>query len=152
MPNAQGRSTKDKTAVFGLVERNGRVTAMKVKRTDKITLQSIINQNVSLNANLMTDEWKAYKGLSNTYNHSIVKHGEGEYVKGKAHTNTIEGFWSLLKRGIIGIYHNVSAKHLDAYVDEFEYRYNTKHISCVERFNNMLSLSNSRLTYNQLIG
>ncbi|MFV0237003.1 MAG: IS1595 family transposase [Flavobacteriales bacterium] len=152
VPNAQGRSTKDKTAVFGLVERNGRVTAMKVKRTDKNTLQSIINKNVSLNANLMTDEWKAYKGLSKNYSHLVVKHGEGQYVNGKAHTNTIEGFWSLLKRGIIGIYHNVSAKHLNAYVDEFEYRYNTKHISCVERFNNMLSLSNSRLTYNQLIG
>lgn len=56
-----------------------------------------------------------------------------------------------LRRGIIGIYHNVSEKHLDVYVDEFEYRYNTKDISCAERFDNMLSLSNSRLTYNQLI-
>lgn len=149
--NAQGRSTKDKTPVFGLVERNGRLTAMRVRNTTKATVMPIITKNVSLDAKIMTDEWKAYSGLSSLYAHEIVKHGQGEYVVGKCHTNTIEGFWSLLKRGIIGIYHNVSSKHLDAYVDEFEYRYNTKNITCVERFDNMLSLCNSRITYKNLI-
>lgn len=150
VPHSQGRSAKDKTPVVGMVERNGRVVAMRVRNTTKATLMPIISRNVSKDATIMTDEWKAYNGLSSIYDHEFVKHGKGEYVVGKCHTNTIEGFWSLLKRGIIGIYHNVSSKHLDAYVDEFEYRYNTKNITCVERFDNMLSLCNSRLTYNQL--
>jgi transposase-like protein len=120
--NSQGRSTKSKTAVFGLVERNGRVVAMKVNNTSGHTLKPLINAHVTPDTNLMSDEWKAYTGLSKMYNHKFVKHGDGEYVNGDIHTNTIEGFWSLLKRGIIGIYHNVSSKHLDKYLDEFEYR------------------------------
>lgn len=151
VPFSQGRSGKDKTPVFGLVERNGRVVAMRVRDTKKKTLMPLIHENVSKDAVIMTDEFKSYKGLGKMFAHEVVKHGSGQYVVGNAHTNTIEGFWSLLKRGIIGIYHNVSEKHLDAYVDEFEYRYNTKDITDVERFGNMLSLSNSRLTYNQLI-
>lgn len=148
--NAQGRSTKDKTPVFGLVERNGRVMAMKVKNTTKKTIEPLITQNVSKNANVMTDEWKAYTGLSKMFNHQFVKHGQGEYVVGDCHTNTIEGFWSLLKRGIIGQYHWISAKHLDKYLDEFEFRYNTKDISCADRFGKMIANSTSRLTYNDL--
>jgi len=151
VPFSQGRSAKDKTPVFGLVERNGRIIAMRVRNTSKSTIMPIISKNVSKDARIMTDEWRAYRGLSSIYDHEVVKHGKGEYVIGDCHTNTIEGFWSLLKRGIIGIYHNVSEKHLDAYIDEFEYRYNTKHLACSDRFSNMLTLSNSRLTYNQLI-
>jgi transposase-like protein len=149
--NAQGRSTDDKTPVFGLLERNGRVVAMKVSRTTKKELQPIIDDVVSKGSNVMTDEWSAYKGLSTNYNHSVVRHGDGVYVIGDAHTNSIEGFWSLLKRGIIGIYHQISAKHLDLYIDEFEYRYNTRDMHCSDRFANMLTLSNSRLTYENLI-
>lgn len=124
---------------------------MRVRKTDKATLMPIIHRTVSKDAKLMTDEWGAYKGLSSIYEHETVNHGNGNYVIGECHTNTIEGFWSLFKRGIIGIYHNVSEKHLDAYVDEFEYRYNTKNITCVERFDKMLSLSNSRISYKTLI-
>jgi transposase-like protein len=98
----------------------------------------------------MTDEWKAYTGLSKMFNHQFVKHGQGEYVVGDCHTNTIEGFWSLLKRGIIGQYHWISAKHLDKYLDEFEFRYNTKDISCADRFSKMIANSSSRLTYRNL--
>jgi len=151
VPFSQGRSTNDKTPVLGIVERKGRVIAMRVGNTSKDSIMPIISKNVSKDTKIMTDEWKAYRNLSSDYDHEIVKHGKGQYVVGNCHTNTIEGFWSLLKRGIIGIYHNVSEKHLDAYVDEFEYRYNTKHLQCSDRFSNMLSMSNSRLTYNQLI-
>ena len=84
------------------------------------------------------------------FNHAIVKHGEGIYVVGGAHTNTIEGFWSLLKRGIVGIYHQVSVKHLDKYIDEFEFRYNSRTLTEGERFASMLSLTEKRLTYNEL--
>ena len=76
---------------------------------------------------MMTDEWGAYKGLDGKkYQHSKVNHGSGQYVVGVAHTNTIESFWSLLKRGIIGQYHHVTARYLDAYVDEFCFRYNRR--------------------------
>lgn len=83
--------------------------------------------------------------------HIKVNHSLGEYRNGVAYTNTIEGFWSLLKRGIIGIYHFVSRKHLERYLDEFSQRYNTRNISEVERFDNFLSQCNGRLKYNQLI-
>lgn len=149
---AQGRSTKDKTPVFGLVERNGRVVAMKVKATTKQDIQPIIAQYVAKGANVMTDEWMAYKGLDKRFNHAIVKHGEGIYVVGDAHTNTIEGFWSLLKRGIVGIYHQVSVQHLDRYIDEFEYRYNNRDLAPCEMFDSVLSLAHTkRITYNALI-
>jgi transposase-like protein len=148
--SGQGRSRRDKTPVFGLVERNGRLVAMRVRNTKKATLMPIIDRNVTKDARIMSDHYNAYHSLSSVYEHEMVKHSSGEYVVGECHTNTIEGFWSLLKRGIIGIYHNVSEKHLDAYVDEFEYRYNTKNLECADRFSNMLTLVNSRLTYNQL--
>jgi hypothetical protein len=76
---------------------------------------------------------------------------KGEYVNGAFHTNGIENFWSLFKRGIIGIYHQVSDKHLDKYIDEFEFRFNIRLQGEAERFDNMLSLCNQRLTYNELI-
>lgn len=126
VPNTQGRSTKDKTPVFDLVERNCRVIAMKVPDTTKETLQPIINAHIEKGAKVNTDEWTAYSGLDKRFTHAVVKHGEGIYVVEDSHTNTIEGFWRLLKRGVIGIYHQISTKHLDKYIDEFEFRYNTK--------------------------
>lgn len=82
----------------------------------------------------------------------FVKHGDGQYVQGNCHTNTIEGFFSLLKRGIVGIYHFVSAKHLDNYLNEFTFRYNSKDFSEENRFNLLLSATaDKRLTYQNLI-
>ncbi len=124
---------------------------MKVSNTQKETLQPLIEQYVSEGSTVMTDEWMAYKGLQKKFKHGVVNHGAGIYVIDINHTNTIEGFWSLLKRGIVGIYHQVSPKHLDRYIDEFEYRYNTRKETEFSRFNNMLSLSNKRLTYKNLI-
>lgn len=149
--NSQGRSTKDKAPVFGLVERNGRLVAMKVSDTQKKTIQPIIDQHVEKGSQIMTDEYRAYKGLNSRFDHSIVKHSEGVYVLGEAHANTIEGFWSLLKRGVVGIYHQISVKHLDRYIDEFEFRYNSRTQTETERFENTLSLCGKRLTYNSLI-
>jgi transposase-like protein len=149
--NSQGRSTKDKIPVFGLVERNGEVRAMKVLSVSAKELQEKIAENVCNNVTIVSDEWLAYKGLDKTYNHLRVNHGQGIYVLGDAHTNTIEGFWSLLKRGYIGIYHYMSSKHLDKYVKEFEFRYNNRRETPVYKFDKMLSLCNQRLTYQQLI-
>ena len=89
--------------------------------------------------------------MERIYDHAIVKHNQGEFVKGDAHTNTIEGFWSLLKRGIVGIYHFVSKKHLQVYVDEFVFRYNTRKFGEAVRFNHLLSGMCIRTTYRGLI-
>ena len=122
----QGRNTQDKDAVFGLLERGGKVRAQKVNKVDGKTLKTIINRNVKKGSTLSTDEWRSYRGLSGKFEHLVVKHGEGMYVNGLAHTNSIEGFWSLLKRGVVGQFHNVSTKHLNKYINEFCYRYNNR--------------------------
>ncbi len=149
--HTQGRNTKSKTPVFGMIERDGIVMAEKVDNVTSKTLGSILAQNVVKGSTIMTDEWKAYTKLPLDYNHHIVKHGLGEYVNGNCHTNTMENFWSLLKRGIVGIYHWTSTKHLDKYLDEFEFRYNYKEAGESERFNIFLHEINGRLKYNQLI-
>ena len=148
----QGRSTKTKAPVFGMKERNGRVVAMVVTSTNSRTLQPIIRQYVKIGANLMTDEFRAYTGSNLLYNHQIVKHGEGQYVNGNAHTNGMENFWSHFKRGIFGIYHHVSVKHLQPYVDEYGFRYNFRKMGEGERVDHMLCNVNGRLTYKDLIG
>lgn len=142
----------NKSFVFGMVERHGKVVAQVVKRTDGLTLKPIIKDMVSKEAFIFTDKHGAYYGLNKSFKgHYTVDHDAKEYARGNVHTNTIEGFWSLLKRGIVGIYHQVSVKHLDMYVDEFEFRYNTKDMAESSRFDSMLSLSNKRLTYAKFI-
>lgn len=150
--NSQGRSTKDKTPVVGFVERNGKLNANVVKNTNCETLTNETIRSVKESATIYTDEWLGYNALNRIYDHHYVKHNQGEYVKGSVHTNTIEGFWSLLKRGIIGIYHFASKKHLQKYVDEFVFRYNTRNMEFEAiRFNSMLKNLENRLTYKMLI-
>ena len=149
--NSQGRSSKDKTPVVGMVEREGKLNAKAVENVKHETLSREIINNVKESAKLYTDEWLGYKGLERIYDHSIVKHNQSQYVVGRIHTNTIEGFWSLLKRGIVGIYHFTSKKHLQKYVDEFVFRYNTRNITTESRFNLLLSNLENRLTYKTLI-
>jgi len=150
--NAQGRSMKDKTAVVGMIERGGKLNARKVDDVGVRTLTKEIMQNVKETANISTDEWVGYNALAKMYSHSIVKHSQNEFVNGDTHTNTIEGFWSLLKRGIIGIYHFVSKKHLQNYVDEFVFRYNTRKHCEAGRINALLSNMTVWTTYEGLIG
>ncbi len=116
-----------------------------------MTLQTIIKGNVEKGSVIMTDEWLSYKGLARFYTHKRISHLKKEYVKGGIHTQTIEGYWSLLKRGIIRIYHSVSPKHLARYCDEFSYRYNSRHINDSQRFASALSQVDCRLTYKNLI-
>lgn len=122
----QGRNTKDKTPVFGMVQRDGKVIAQKVTNVKSRTLKTIINRHIEKGTAVMTDEWVSYKGLDKMFKHGVVHHGAGEYVQGDVHTNTIEGFWALLKRGIVGQYHKISRKHLNAYVNEFCFRHNNR--------------------------
>lgn len=149
--HSQGRSFKDKTPVLGMLQRGGKVVCRVVKSTSKKHLTAPILRTVKRTAKLFTDEWCGYDTVGKIYERKIVDHGKGQYVCGDAYTNTIEGFWSGLKRGIIGIYHKVSRKHLCRYVNEFVFRYNTKKISGVERFNLLLCNINYRTTYQDLI-
>lgn len=148
---SQGRSAKDKTPVIGMIERLGKLNAYMISDVQSGTLTTEIIKNVKETASLYTDEWLGYKGISKIYDHSIVKHNQGQYVHGRIHTNTIEGFWSLLKRGIVGIYHFTSKKHLQNYVDEFVFRYNTRNYNETDRFNFLLKNVNVRTTYRELI-
>ena len=146
-----GRGTGGKVAVFGVFDRTGDLVAMKVENESGIIVKPIIRDVVGEDAIIVTDAHGGYKDLNFEMNHVVVNHQEGEYVKGEFHTNGIEGFWSQLKRGIYGIYHHVSPDHLDAYVDEFEYKWNTRKQSEVERFQNIIALGgHKRLTYKQL--
>lgn len=132
--NTQGRSTKTKTPVFALVERGGNVRAMKVSTVSGKTVKDIIRKNVSKQATIMTDQFPVYNGLDKEYaRHEVVDHGIGEYVNGNAHTNTLEGWFALLKRGVTGTFHHVSEEHLDRYIDEFAFRYNRRDITDGER-------------------
>jgi transposase-like protein len=147
----QGRSTETKNVMFGILERKGKVEATKVNDVKRKTLQTIINDRVEKKSIIFTDEWTGYKGLSKNFYHGSVNHNEGIYVEGLIHTNTIEGFWSLFKRGIFGIYHSISEKHTDRYLVEFTQRYNTRNKTEVDRFNVFLKNCEGRLKYEELI-
>ena len=149
----QGRSCKTKTPVFGMVERKGKLVAKVVKSTAAAHLTPEMIKHIKEGATLYTDEWIGYKDMGVLYNHLFVNHGEKEYVKNDIYTNTVEGFWSLLKRGIVGIYHFVSKKHLQKYVDEFVFRYNTRNFASeTARFDYLLvNVSNKYLPYKTLI-
>lgn len=122
----QGRGGNDKQAVFGMLERNGKIRAGVVKDVKKRTLQSIIMENVKKGSTIMTDEWVSYQGLNKKYAHKVINHGIAQYVDGDVYTNTIENFWSLFKRGFIGQYHQLSKRYLNRYLDEFCYRHNNR--------------------------
>lgn len=155
--HSQGRSTLTKTPMFGILERNSeekgnsKVHVEKVLDVKRETLQTIIGNKVRGNATVCTDEWLGYRGLDDRFKHYVVNHSQGLYVDGIAHTNSIENFWSILKRGIYGVYHSVSEKHLDRYLAEFSGRFNTRNDRDADRFDSVLANSAGRLTYKQLI-
>ena len=123
-----GRGTAGKTAVVGMKDRDtNRVRAEVVATTDTATLEGFVAHNARTGATVYTDEAAAYRGLSTLrYRHKSVQHSAGEYVKGTAHTNGMESFWSVLKRGYVGVYHKMSPKHLGRYVAEFRGRHNLR--------------------------
>ena len=147
----QGRSTKTKTPVFGMIERGGKLVAKKVKNTQGNTLSPIIRQIVKPGSRIFTDEFIGYKSLYDSeYTHAIVHHNAKEFVVGDAYTNSIEGFWGQLKRSIFGIYHFVSAKYLQRYVDEAVFRYNTREDKESVRFMEMLRRSLNVVRYDKV--
>jgi transposase-like protein len=123
----RGRGSENKTPIIGMAERKGLIKAKVVTNNRCSTVMPIIKEHIKIGSNVMTDEFTTYQVLTkNGYNHQTVNHNLGQYANGLAHTNTIEGFWSQLKRSIDGTYHCVSAKYLQGYVNEFCYRYNQR--------------------------
>ena len=147
--NANG--TVGKTAVVGMKDREtNQVQATVTARTNQEALQGFVNARTTPGAKVYTDEHGGYIGLEN---HEAVKHSAGEYVNGMAHTNGIESFWALLKRGYIGTYHNMSVKHLNRYVNEFAGRHNQRPLDTVVQMECMArGLMNKRLRYQDLVG
>ncbi len=122
-----GTGGTGKAIVVGAVRRKGNVIARVIDNTSTETLDAFVRETVSTKVSLIsTDEWKAYRKLGLDFPHGIVRHSKDEYVNGAIHTNTIEGFWSIVKRGIVGTFHKVSRKYLPLYVNEFEFRYNNR--------------------------
>jgi transposase-like protein len=114
-----------KQAVVGLLEREGRIKLQVVEKAHGKTIKPLIEQTVSKAASLVTDGFGGYAGLDKTYKeHQVLNKEKEEYVRGEFHTNTLEGFWTLLKRGIYGQYHKVSIRHLQSYLNEFTFKYN----------------------------
>ncbi len=124
----RGRGAEGKTVVFGMLERGGDVMTKIVPDAKRKTLEPMITKNIEKGATISTDENHSYDHLSKAgYDHGSVNHSAEEWVKGPHHTNSIEGYWSLIKRSIRGTHVHVSPKHLAKYLGEFEFRYNLRH-------------------------
>ena len=128
------------------------MNAEVVQTADAKTLQGFVQDSTEPGATVYTDGSSVYKGLTNM-NHEAVQHGIGEYVKGMAHTNGIESFWSMLKRGFYGTYHKMSVKHLQRYVNEFAGRHNVRDLDTIQQMAALAhGMGGKRLTYRQLVG
>jgi transposase-like protein len=126
-PGKVGRGAKNKSIIFGIVNRNGRLICKKITNVKANTLIPLIEENVTPEAIIYTDEFPSYKKLSELgYTHEFIHHLNKIYVINDVHINSIEGFWSLFKRGINGVYHSVSKKHLQKYINEYVFRYNNR--------------------------
>jgi len=122
-----GRGAENKTIVFGIIERKGKLVAKKITDIKSSTLIPLIKESAVPNAIIYTDEYPSYNKLDqHGFIHEIVNHAEKVYVINDCHVNNLEGFWSLLKRGINGVYHSVSKQHLQDYINEYVFRYNNK--------------------------
>jgi len=150
-----GRGTVGKTPVLGMRERGGRTVAMPIDGTDAQTIQHAILQNVDLGSTIHTDEAGAYAGVRGlSFEHDTVNHSQGEYVRDDVTTNSIESVFAVLKRGIYGVYHHTSEKHLGRYVDEFAFRLNEGNVKnhTLTRLDSFLDgVAGKRLTYKALI-
>lgn len=139
-----------KTPIIALVERGGRVRAFPLDRVTSGNVQKHLREIVAKGARVVTDELNVYDATGMTYKHDTIKHNDGKYVRGDVHTNTVEGFFGLLKRGIIGSFHHVSKGHLARYIDEFAFRYNNRTISDGVRAGLLIAQTEGkRLTYKE---
>ena len=147
----KGRGSVGKTTVIGVKERNSNtIEAMSVKSADGPTAKKFIGTRVDKDAQVYTDESKAYAGIP--FDHETVNHSAGEYVRDMAHTNGIESFWSMLKRGYHGTYHHMSQKHVDRYVREFSGRHNIRSSDTLNQMASVVrGMDKKTLRYSDLI-
>ena len=147
-----GPGPVSKTAVVGAKDRKtNKVRAKVVKETDAKTLKRFVADNTAKGATVYTDDAAAYKGMP--FDHASVRHSVGEFVNGMAHTNGIESFWSMLKRAHKGVYHKMSAKHLQRYVDEFSGRHGIRERDTLDQMNAVVAgMVGKRLMYKELVG
>lgn len=144
---AKPYTKKDKTVVFGMLERGGRARTMVVPENTRRQLEPIMLDNIDLaKSRLMTDKANAYKVIKTHLPHKAVDHSL-TYVDGDVHTQSMEGYWSLLKRGLYGTFHHVDAGYLDNYLNEFEFRYNSRKRTDQERFGSLIRQTRGRLTW-----
>ena len=145
------RGWKHQMKVFSLVERDGKVRSFQVPAVNARTLKPILLANLHSFTHLVTDEGGHYQSAkleAHFLSHNTVNHSAGEYARGIVHTNTIEGYFSLLKRGLVGTFHHVGEQHLQRYVTEFDFRYNHRKVSDAERADSALKqIAGKRLTY-----
>lgn len=145
------RERSEKGAVIGIRERGGNTFAKVVKSTGGRELRSVIQENVTAGSRVLTDDFGSYTALPKEgFAHDTVKHIAGEYVRGDVHTNSIESVWAVMKRGVHGVYHQVSKKHLDRYVDEFTFRLNAGKVQrhVMDRLGSLVdAAAGRRITY-----
>src|SRR5438552_10115810 len=147
-----GTGGKDKTAVMGIMERGGKVRTVVIANRKKKALQAEVKKHVEAGSALYTDALLSYEGLAGDCAHQVIDHAV-EYVDGRVHTNGLENFWSLLKRGIAGTYVSVEPFHLFRYLDEQAYRYNNRKMTDAERFSIAVNgIIGMRLTFDELTG
>jgi transposase-like protein len=146
----EGKPYKPKKVVIGIIERDGKVALRYVSWETTQNMVDFLRTHVPNDATIYSDEAPAYNKLKKYYTHENVKHALSIYVDGQVHTNMIENFWSVLKRGLYGIYHQVSEKHLERYLDEYSARFNTRTLTTQERFEKFLVDSESTLSYKKL--
>lgn len=147
----EGKPYKAKKTVIGIIERDGKVALKHVSGETTQNMVDFVRTHVPQDTTIYSDEAPAYNQLKRFYTHDNVKHAINIYVEGSVHTNTIENFWSVLKRGLYGVYHQVSDKHLERYLDEYSARFNTRRLSSQERFEKFLVDSESYLSHKQLV-
>jgi transposase-like protein len=149
-----GRGPVGKSAIIGMREKNGRTKVKHIKGTDAVTLQSEIVAGVEPGSTVHTDEHAGYVGLGDTFQHETINHSAGEYARDGITTNGVESVWAVLKRGLHGIYHHCSEKHLGRYVDEFAFRLNDGNVQrhTLDRLDSFVDATSGRgVTYKELI-
>jgi transposase-like protein len=148
--NENGTGAINKTPVFGMAQRDGNIITGIIAKEDQENVRPIIRRWIELQSTIISDGHSAYKGIKGI-NHEAVSHEKGIYARDHFHTAHIDGFWSQFKRGIVGIYHQISPKHTNAYAQEFTLRHNTRKYSTSSRFDYILMNMGVRLTYKALI-
>ncbi len=150
----RGRGSERKTAVLAIVERGGNIVSKPIKKANAKTLKTAIRKTVAKSSRIITDDWPAYRGIGKEFDggHDVIKHIYKEYIDGDIYTNTAESFFALLKRGIHGIFHHCSKKHLFRYCNEFSFRWKYKKVNDGERTEIAIkNMINKRLKFKAVI-